>query len=96
MQRLTGVSKTQVYSSPSLYVFNTARQAPLLARTIGSMALEDPLLFTVQTARRLPKRMRDAFTPSAPPMTNALRTPAAQRTLTALRALAEFVSDHPK
>ena len=70
-------------SNAVAYLLNTARKAPLLVRTISSMALEDPLLFAVQTARRLPKKVRDVL------------TPATSGEPTALRALAEFVSDQP-
>lgn len=44
---------------------NTTRKLPLLAHTITRMVAEDPLLFSVQTARRLPKRLRNKLTPRA-------------------------------
>lgn len=44
---------------------NTTRKLPLLSHTITRMVAEYLLLFAVQTARRLPKRLRNKLTPRA-------------------------------
>ena len=63
---------------------NTLRQLPLLIRSSRRMIASDPLLFAVQFSRRLPRTVRLQLESIAAPL-------AASQ----LRALLEFVADHP-
>lgn len=64
--------------------WNVVRKAPLLAQTISRMFVEDPLLLSVQSARRLPKSLRDWLAQHAP------------GNVSLAQALIEFISDHPE
>lgn len=65
-------------------VVNTARKTPLLVGAVATMLVEDPLLFSVQTARRLPMRMRQRLFLRRPTSSNLMRV------------LIEFLADEPE
>lgn len=72
--------------SSARYARNALAKTPLMTQTIGRMLAEDPVLFSVQFSRRLPKKLRSAVAKLA----------LERGRPSATQAFLAFISDHPE